>query len=145
MKLNEMINEAKDLNLYKKILRVLGGYSDKFPATGVSKMFKAALDKGIKCIPKDKRALGILSCIVDSGESIPTQVQKILNLRFSDLEHSCRPIYKDGNAKQVAFWNVDGQVHDKVLSLLNFDGKAGSWSDAESKKVSLIDIQDKKQ
>jgi len=144
MNLNEMLNEAKDLKLYKKLLRVLGGYADKFPATGVSKMFRAALDGGIKCVPKDKRALSILACIVDTDESIPAQVQKLLNVRFADLELVCRPIYKDGNAKNVAFWNVDGEVNDKILSLMNFDGKAGQWSDAEGKKVSLIDIQDKK-
>ena len=144
MNLNEMINEAKDVNLYKKLLRTLGGYADKFPATGVSKMFKETLDKGMKVVPKNKRAQDILVCILDADESVPAKVQKLLNLRFSDIDIVCRPIYKNGNAKQVAFWQVDGQVHDKVLSLLNLGGKDGSWSDMEGKKVTLIDIQDKK-
>jgi hypothetical protein len=140
MNLNEMLNEAKDLGLYKKLLRVLGGYADKFPATGVSKMFKQALENGIKVMPKNKKALAILGDILDSEESVPAKVQRFLNQRFADIDSASRPMYKDGNSKQVAFWQVDGVVSDKVLSLVNLDGKAGDWSNAEGDKVTLIDI-----
>lgn len=136
----ELLNEAKDLGLFKKVLRIFGDYSDKFPATGVRKMFNAALDSGIKIMPKDKKALDILAYIVDDKESVPAKVQKLLNIRFSDLCQNHRPIYKDGNAKQVAFWHSDGHIYDKVVSLLGFNGKDGYWSDADGKKVTLIDI-----
>ena len=140
MNLNEMLMEAKDLNLYKKLLRVLAGYADKFPATGVSKMFRLALENGIKVMPTNKQALEILGGILNSEESVPAQVQRLLNQRFADVDSSIRPVYKDGNSKNVAFWQVDGAVSDKVLSLVSLDGKAGNWSDASGEKVSLIDM-----
>jgi hypothetical protein len=138
--LDQLLNEAKDLGLYKKLLRVLGGYSDKFPATGVSKLFKDVLDKGMKVIPKDKRAQRVLAKILNSEDSVPAKVQQLLNIRFADLPMDCRPIYKDGKSKQVAFWQVDGKVNDKVLSLLSVDSKSGHWSDVNGSRVSLIDI-----
>jgi len=133
--------EAKDLNLYKKLLRVLGDYNDKFPATGVSKMFKAAVEKGMTIIPKEKRAVEILSHVLMTDDSVPAAVTRLLNARFADLDVPCKPIYKNGNVKEVAFWARDGQVSDKVLSLLGFEKSGGYWSDAEGKKVTLVDMK----
>lgn len=136
------ISEAKDLSLYKKLLRLFGGYSDKFPATGVDKMFKSLVSIGMKALPKDKRALDILSNLFDQEKSIPAVVQMLLNIRFADLPLAVRPIYKNGRTKEVAFWEVDGKLSDKVITLLDFTGKepAGSWADAEGKKVELLDM-----
>ena len=136
------IFEAKDVSLYKKLLRLLGGYSDKFPATGVDKMFKSLVSVGMKALPKDKRALNILSDLFEQGKSIPAVVQMLLNIRFADLPLAVRPIYKNGRVKEVAFWEVDGKLNDKVVTLLDFTGKepAGSWADVEGKKVELLDM-----
>jgi len=140
MSILEKLSEAKDLSLYKTLLLVLGDYSDKFPATGVSQLFKRALDTGMKIIPKDDRAVEILSVILGSSDSIPAKVQKLLNLRFADLDYTIKPIYKNGNRKEVAFYQKDGKVNDKVLSLLHIDSQGGNWSDAKGEKVSLIDL-----
>ena len=136
------ISEAKDLSLYKKLLRLLGGYSDKFPATGVDKMFKSLVGVGMKSIPKDKRALDILVALFEQEKSVPAVVQMLLNIRFADLPLAVRPIYKNGRTKEVAFWEIDSKLHDKVITLLDFTGKApaGRWVDAEGKKVELLDM-----
>jgi len=137
----QILNEARDLKLYKKLLAVLGEYSDKYPGTAVSKMFKDAVNRGLSVIPKDKRAQQIIwDIIMRNSLSIPEAVTQLLNMRFADLEIGLKPLYKNNRVKEVAFWAKDGKVHDKVLSLLNFSGKDGYWSDAEGKKVSLVDI-----
>lgn len=138
----ELLKEAKDLDVFKKLLNVLGEYSDRYPATGAGKMFKEALEAGGKAVPKDKQALCILNKILsDKQENVPARVHKLVNLRFSDLPFDCRPIYKSGNANNVAFWLKDGKVYDRVISLLNLgaDAAKGSWSDMSGGKVSLID------
>lgn len=136
------LNEAKDLNVYKRITRTLSGYADKFPTTGVNQLAKAAISTGLKIVPKDKKALEILDHIFASGSSIPYKVQQFLNMRFSDLPVHLRPIYKEGNKKMTAFREIDGNLHDKVKSLVDFTGKAkaGKWTDQDGNKVELIEL-----
>lgn len=139
----QVLQEAKDLKLYKKILNLFGDYVDRYPATGVSKMFKQICELGMKTVPKDKRAQQILWATLAPFSGSPDAVTKILNLRFSDIELADgRPIYQCGRTKEVAFWKKGDQVSDKVLSLLNLDGEsgAGTWTTAKGEKVKLIDM-----
>jgi len=141
--MHRVLTEAKDLNTYKKLLRTLGEYTDKFPSTGVDKYFKQALENGKKIMPKNKRALEIIDSVLRGSNSAPGAVQQLLNLRFADLPIEVRPIYKEGNKKIVAFWDRGGAVQDKVLGLIAWDGKVtGAWSDADGKKVTLLQDMD---
>lgn len=137
--------EAKDLNVYKKLLRVLSDYCDRFPGTGVGKMLKDFMEKGLKTVSGDKRAQDILSCVLSTDDSVPAAVTRLLNMRFADLSiGQGRPIYKDGNGKPVAFWAKDGKVSDRVLSLLNLgDEKEGFWACEKGEKVALLDMSNK--
>jgi len=140
MNITQQITEAKDVVLYKKLLKTLGGYSSAFPATGVDGLFDTLIDQGKKILPSDKQAIKILDYII-SNDSEPAAVQKLLNVRFADLPVECRPVTKKGNKHEVAFWETKGIVSDKVKSLLDFDGSGkGKWSDMDGKSVTLIDI-----
>jgi hypothetical protein len=141
----ELLKEAKDLDVYKRILLVFGEYSDNFPSTEAEKYFRDFLKKGIKSMPKDKPALEILALICcDKEDSAPAKVQKIMSQRFSDLPIGVRPMYQDGRKSYVAFWSKDGKVYDRVVSLLNYgETKSGFWSDMSGKKVTLVDKQPK--
>jgi len=130
--------ESKDLTVYKRLLRALGEYSDSFPATGVSKMFRSVLENGLKVLPKDADALSILSFVL-SGKSVPAIVHALLNTRFSDLPVEIKPLYKVGNATVVAYWCKGKVVSDKVLDLVEFEAKEkGYWSDEKGKEVKLL-------
>ena len=134
------ITEAKDVTIYKALLRVLGDYTTKAPMTGVDKLFQKAVDNGIKILPKDSKALEILSNVLCSDTTTSGVVQKLLNTRFSSLSIDIRPISKSGRKKEVAFWDNGNRICDKVVDLINFDGKAkGNWCDVDGTKVSLID------
>ena len=140
------LTEAKDLEIQKRLLYLFGEYSSEVPATGASALFSKLVKNGLSGMPKDKRALAILSKVVKSDKSIPAKIQEILNLRFSGLPIEVRPIYKNGNMKEVAFWERGGKIYDQVISLIDFDGKtrSGSWVDARGHKVDLIDMVLKK-
>lgn len=142
-----IILETKELNVYKKLLRALGSYSENFPATGVDKLFKSIVASGLKSIPKDKKALEILDRVLSVG-SFAAAVQQILNLRFADLDMDVRPVYMtDRGTKEVAFWGKSGMVNDRVLSLVDFDGKGkdADWTDINGKKVDVIDVTNEKE
>lgn len=143
----EILKEAKDLNAYKTLIHVFGEYTESFPATGTSKVFKSMLQVGLKVVPKDKTALSILDEILDDECSVPAKVQQIMNMRFSDLSFSIRPIYLQGNSKLVAFWNKGGKIYDRVFALLNLEDEkdAGFWSDMSGNKVTLIDKNKKEE
>jgi len=133
------LSEQKDLNCYKTLLTTLGEYVDKFPATGVDKMLKNAIENGMKVLPKDEKALDILKCILMGGKNVPATVQDLLNLRFTDLVIECRPVYlsKSGK-KEIAFWSKNGTISDKVLSLIDFSVEGKSyWCNAEGEKINL--------
>jgi len=139
------IYEARDVKVYKKLLRVLGDYSIRAPATGVDKLFDTVVEYGMKIMPKDKKALAILNYILSNP--IPIAIQKLLNMRFSDLPKvEFRPIYRVGNKHQVAWWNNNNQVFDKIQSLIDFKGigKTGQWTDINGENVTLIDLSKEK-
>jgi len=136
----KVLKEAKNLNVYTNLLDILGDYTDKFPATGVDKFLNTLIDTGIKSIPKDKKVQDIL-VKVTMGDSNPEIVQNLLNLRFADLPVEIKPVYKNSNRKEVAFWCQDGKVYDKVISLIDTNKKGkGFWCDVDGKKISLINL-----
>jgi len=133
--------EARDVTVYKRLIKALGDYSSQYGFTGVDQMFKKAVEAGKKILPKNKEALGILDYIV-SDESSSGCVQKLLNTRFTELPAEVRPIAKVGKRKEVAFWEVGDRLGDKVVNLLNLDGKGGGrWVTAEGEKVTLVPLQ----
>lgn len=142
--MSKYLLEAKKLTIYKKLIRLLSDYSEKFPATGVDNYFKAATDKGVKILPGNSRASDIIYSIIDDcDKSVPSKVTDLLNKRFSDLTMDVRPLFKNGKRKEVAFWERDGKVTDKVIDLIDWEGgKAGRWADAQGEKVSLIDMEE---
>lgn len=135
------IMEAKDLIIYKKLLKVLGEYTDKFPGTGVGRMFDQALESGKKILPKDTLAIEILHYIFKTN-SVASAVHKILNIRFSNLPIEYRPLVKNGRRKEVAHWSREALVSDKVKDLIDWKGtgKKGYWSDVDGNKVKLHDL-----
>ena len=132
--------EAADIETYKKLLRILGDYSLKAPASGIDKLLDTAIEQGKKILPSDKNALNIIDFVLN--DSVPSAIQKLLNLRFSDLPAHVRPITKAGKRHEVCWFTKDTLISDKVKSLIDFEatGKKGQWTDLDGKKVSLIDI-----
>ena len=137
--------EAQDVELYKKLLRILGDYSLKAPMSGIDKLLDTAIEQGKKVLPSDKNALNILAFVLD--DSVPSAIQNLLNLRFSDLPVSVRPITKAGKRHEVCWFTKNTLVSDKVKSLIDFEatGKKGQWTDLNGKKVALIDITKSKE
>lgn len=136
------IEESQNIVLYKHLLNMFGEFCNKFPMSSVDRLFQRLCDGGAKIIPKDKRALDILSSSTGvNPEGGDSGVQGLLNKRFSELTYCVRPTNKAGRRHEVAYWCRDGQVYDKVINLINFDGNSGKgfWSDAEGKKVELLD------
>jgi len=134
------ILEAKDLQLYRRIVRILGDYSTNVPMTGVDKLFDTITEKGAQVLPKDKHALGILKFVFNCDSSAAA-VHKMLNIRFSDLPVEVRPMTKQERKNIVASWSRDGVVSDRVKDLVDWaaSGKQGSWTDIDGKKVELVD------
>ena len=141
------IRESVNVSLYQKLLQILGGYSIDIPATGVDNLFDTAAESGKKIMPKDKKAVAILTWLLSCGA--PSQVvQKLLNLRFSDLPVEIRPITKAGRKHQTALFGRGRKISDQIKDLIDFEGsgKKGQWVDIDGEKVELIDIssEDKK-
>ena len=136
------IQEATDVSLYQRLLKVLGDYSTAVPCTGVDTLFDTVAEHGKKVLPKDKKALEILDYIL-SGGSTARVVHKLLNLRFSDLPVECRPIMKDGRKHLVTHWSRDKKISDRVKDIIDFDlsGKSGHWTDIDGEKTDLIPIK----
>lgn len=138
------ILEAKDLELYKRLLRILAEYIKAAPCTGVDRLFDSALEQGKKVMPKDKKALAILDLILQE-KSVGDSVQKLLNMRFSTLSPSEQPLMKVGRKHEVAAWSRGNMVSDRVKDLLDWEGKgAGKWADVDGKPITLIDISEAK-
>lgn len=136
------IQEAHDVSLYQKLLKVLGTYSAAVPATGVDNLFNVVAEHGKKVLPKDKKALEILGYVLSCGTPARV-VHKLLNWRFSDLPVEHRPMMKNGRKHLVASWSRDTEISDKIKDLIDFDlsGTAGRWTDIEGDKVSLIPLK----
>lgn len=136
-----ILNEAKDLNLYKHLLDVFGEYCDSSPATGVDGLLDVAIERGKELIPKDKRGEAIITYIF-ANSNIPAAVHSFLNLRFCDLPTSLKPRIKKGSKYETVFWNSNGKIDDRIKSLLSWEkGKGGFWCDVEGNKVQILDIE----
>lgn len=136
------IRESRDVNLYQKLLKVLGAYSAAVPATGVDNFFDVVAEHGKKVLPKDKKALEILGYVLSCGTAARV-VHKLLNWRFSDLPVEYRPMMKNGRKHLVASWSRDTKISDRIKDLVDFDlfGSTGRWTDIEGDKVSLIPLK----
>lgn len=141
MNIRRRILEARDVNVYKLLIKVLGGYSTTFPNTGVSRLFDIAIESGKKILPTDKQALNIL-CFILSNDSEPAAVTKLLNIRFSDLPAEYKPYSKQGNRHEVASWERNGIITDRIKDLVDFDdtGSKGKWSNIDGEAVTLVDL-----
>jgi len=137
----EQILEAKDVSIYKRLLRVLGDYAESNAGTGVDDLFnRLTSEKGISMLPKDKHALAILDCVL-KGPSVPGIVQKLLNCRFASLPICVKPMYKVGRRTRVASWTRGMFTTDKVKELIDWEGKGkGGWTDIDAEKVTLLDL-----
>jgi len=141
----KLVYESKGVVLYKRLLNLFGTYCDLYPATSVDGLFEIMIKKGIKTLPSDKRALGILSFLSRSKRSTPaSRVHSILNTRFGDLPVELKPVTKSGRREEVVFWCKDEKIFDKVRDLLNFGDAVGKgfWSDAQGNKVQLLDTEE---
>lgn len=139
--IEQMLNEAKDLSLFKRILSAFSCFVERQPGTGMNRIYKNMLDSNIGMMPKDQRALDILSNVV-KDKSDSAVVQDVVNKTFTDLPCTVRPSYRNGSAKLVAFWCKGGKVYSKVFDLLNFDKSSGQgfWSNESGEKVNLLDL-----
>jgi len=145
MSRSKRILEAKDLDLFKRLLRILNEYTAKLPATGVDRLFDLAVANGKKILPKDKNALAVLDVILNE-KNVADSVQKLLNLRFGCVQPvHLQPKTKKGRRHEVAFWSRGGQIYDRVKDLIDWEAKGGTcfWSDMNGDKVELIDLTQK--
>lgn len=137
----KILENRKDLQVYKQVVATVGEYIDKFPATAIAGVFNSLLAKGITSLPKDEHALNIIAFILSKEIPIAAKVNELMNFRFSDLPFSVRPVFllKPGQ-QEVAVWQRGGQVYDRVLSLINVEetGESGKWSDASGEPIKLI-------
>jgi hypothetical protein len=141
---SKVVLESRNVQTYKKLLNIFGGFCDEYPASSVDRLFELMVEKGIKILPSDKRAMDILNYLICECDSVSMRVQKILNMRFRNLPAELKPITKSGRRHEIAFWCIDGAVFDQVRRLLNFEsGSKGFWSDAEGKKVQLLNTKEK--
>lgn len=140
------ILEAKGLEIYKRLLRILAAYMKCAPAQGIERLFNQVVDQNSKCLPSDKHALAILDEILDEENPADT-VQKLMNMRFCSLPPCCRPLTKAGRRHEVAFWNRGDYTSDRVEKLIDWDGtgKAGKWSDIRGESVQLVDMTKKEE
>lgn len=132
------LEEAKDLSLYKALVKVLSDYDQEFPSTGIADIMTAVLKKKLKVLPADAVALSILQFVISNG-SAPYVVNSLLNLRFSDLPQHLSPVYEKDGSVRVAFWGSGGKVNDRVVSLLNTEKESdGHWVDQAGQKVRIL-------
>jgi len=143
MNYHKLLKEDKGIELYKKLLKVLGEYSLKAPATGIDKLLDTAIEQGKKILPTDKNALDIIEYIL--SDSVPSAIQRLLNLRFSDLPIEVRPMTKAGKRHEVVWFTKGTLISDKVKDLIDFQatGKKGQWTNLAGEKVALLDLQKK--
>jgi hypothetical protein len=135
------IFEAQDVDMYKRLLRILGEYEKSTPATSVYRLFKLAAENGKKILPKDKLALKILDDVL-CEEHVGRTVQQLLNLRFSNVSMQYRPVTKSGKKYEVAFWTRGDFTSDRIQHLIDWEGtgKVGKWTDMNKESVQLIDM-----
>jgi len=131
--------EAKNLDVYKALLRTFSDFTDQCPGTGMGNVYRQLLELGLKCVPKDKKALAILEHVL-SAKSTTARVQALSNTSFGSLPIVVRPVYKDKNRKVTAFYSKNDKIYSNVVDLLSFEGGTGSWTDEKGTKVTLLDL-----
>ena len=137
--MSKVLDEAKDLNVYKTMLELFSCFIDKYPGSGMGKIYRELLEAGLKCVPKEKRAQEILTFVLSA--STPKALQDLRNTFFSELPLELRPLYKSGNSKLCAFWKRGEKTYTKVFDLLDLAGEgAGTWADEKGEKVSLLTL-----
>jgi hypothetical protein len=139
----KLLDEAKDLSVYKALVRKFAAYADNAPATGYGILFNKLITQGIKAMPSDPQALVILRYIV-SIKSDGDALHRLINTRFSDLPPTVRPRIKDPKSRQqkIANWSRGKEIHDRIRALIDWDGKGGStgWCDIDGKSVQVVEI-----
>jgi hypothetical protein len=134
-----LLTEAKDLNVYKKMLELFSEFLDAQPGTGMGKIYRDLLEAGLKCVPKDKRAQEILASLLT--DNVPKSIQDLLNTNFCELPITLRPLYKSGNSKLVGFWKKGEKIYSKVFDMLDLAGEGkGSWCCEKGEKIDLLDL-----
>lgn len=136
----KQILEARDVAVYKRLLRVLADYVEGNAGTEYALLLNTAVDKGMSIMPKDKHALAILNCVLN-GETVPRIIQNLMNYRFSSLPVCVKPMFKGGRRIVVASWTRGMHTSDRVKELIDWEGKGqGKWTDIDAKKVTLLDM-----
>ena len=136
----EQILEARDVVIYKRLLRVLADYVEDNAGTEYAELLDRAVDKGKQILPKDKHALAILNCVL-KGETVPRIIQNLFNFRFSNLPICVKPMFKNGRRIMVASWTRGVHTTDRVKELIDWEGKGqGKWTDLDAKKITLLDL-----
>ena len=135
--------EAKNLTVYKGLLRTFGDYKSNVPCTGVDKLFDILVKNGASIMPRDKLALGILSYILGSEKNTPAAVHALLNTRFAGLPVEFKPVIKTGRKYEVAMWTRGKIIYDRVKDLIDWEDtkQVGGWTDIDGNKLEIIDIQ----
>lgn len=139
----ERLFEAKNLDVYKKLLRILSEYCKTMPMSGMNRLFDQVVEKGMKILPKDKLALEILDYVLQE-DNVASSIQDLLNMRFSCLPPACLP--QRQKDQKIASWKRGELISDKIKDLINWEGTgtAGSWSNSKGEKVNLIDMSQEK-
>jgi len=133
------ILEAKDVSVYKRLLRVLGDYVEDNAGTEYAELLNRACDKGKQIMPKDKNALAILDNVL-KGDTVPRVIQNLFNFRFTNLPICVKPMFKDRRIV-VASWTRGSNTTDRVKELIDWEGRGqGKWTDIDRKKITLLDL-----
>lgn len=136
----KILNEAKDLGLYKRLVNMFAKAYENY--SGFGGTYRKILDGGHKIIPSDERAQIILNYII--GEGSGKNIQGLMNARFVELPVDIRPNFKNGRRYETAYWTVEDKVYTKIFDLLLFPqerkGK-GHWSNEEGEKTTLIALK----
>lgn len=98
------------------------------------------LELGLKCVPKDVKALAILDQVMNNEP--PVAINKLVNGSFSEFLEDVRPIYRtEQGLVSTAAWCVGDKPSNRVVSLISTTGEAGYWCDSNGTKVSVIAIE----
>ena len=137
--MSKILSEAKDLNIYKMMVDMFSCFIDKYPGSGMGKVYRQLLDAGLKCVPKDKRAQEMFGHVLT--DNTPRSIQDLLNTNFTELPIGLRPLYKASNSKLVAFWKKGEKIYNRIFDMLDLEGEGkGGWCDEKGETVKLLDL-----
>lgn len=140
--LKTLIESRQDLQIFGKLIAQLSQYCEKTPIGLANALLNTVLDKGIKCIPKDKTAQEILNYLLTKSTSIASRMHELLNARFDDLPSNVKPLFVQESICSVAYWKIGEVINDKILSLILTDAKSQTqWTDSTGNKVEIINMK----